>query len=522
MATTRVKPLNASVHGGVDMTSPSHLVLPPVWRRAHNMRFTPSLEQVPRKIVHSTIGDEEIRGFGVLPGSVNGYGKILVFGERSVHLMTGTALKENLRSEAGKYHRWSMTLYNGALYYINEMNALRRNNGSTDVAVSAEAPAGRYVTSWYDHMVVGAPVGNVNRVQFSDLYDFSKWTPTPTNEADHYDFVEWQQTDYPWVGVTGLAKLRNILYVYTPTAIIPMQYVGLPKVIQVMDSGIVTHIGNTHPWALVPLDNVHFFYDGIEQNFFAFDGQQTIPIGDPIRKYVQETLSTNLSLASKMWGYVDVEKREVWWLYCSSASSGELDQAVVFNYRQKIWFTASVENVHAFCGTTFSNTTVGDLDGIVQDLPGIVGELGAATVATGRLFGSGAGKILREEKTSDATSALLPQDDPVLETGDFHYGDIVTRKEVDGMCVNAAWDEPQNPSMALEVRVHARDYLDNEVKWTEEESRAGDWDAHLPHGQLTFKAKAGRILRYRFRGKNARGLKFSAFSESIYAQKAEK
>jgi len=407
------------------------------------------------------------------------------------------------------------------VYYINELNPVRSTDGSTDNELS-NAPSGRFLTSWYDHLVVGYPTyrGSVyqNRVMWSHLYNFSLWEPDATNESDHYDFIEWQQPDYPYQGITGLAKLGGTLWVYTPTAIVPLRYTGIGRnVIYVDEDQILTRVGNTHPWALVVLDKVHFFYDGIEGNLLAFDGQTITPIGEPVRRFLNERLNDNPDLASRMWASVDVQNREIWWRFVSKDSSGAFDKAVVFNYRLKLWYTASTEDVHSFCGSLFVNSDMASLTGAMQDLAGTMSMLGAVGTVVPRIYGTAAGVIYREEKPDDATSSLIAADDPVLETGDFLYGSLHSVKEARAIAVNASMIEGQ-----LEVGVNARDYLDDQVDWTDANNKAGFWSRTLPEGRLTHRERSGKALRYRFVGRNSRGLKFTAYEPTVYAQGAEK
>lgn len=533
MATTRRGNLHDNILGGVDSTLPAHLLSPQQWRTLHNMRMTPALEQIPRKILYATVGATNVRNISMLPSaSLPGYGKVLIFGTDKVRLLStggNIDISPTLVSNS-TFRVFATELYNDSIYYTNDLNPIRVTNGASDAAVSTTAPCARYLCQWFDHLVVGYPTyrGSVfpHRIMISDIYNFSVWEPDLANEADHYDFVEWQQEDYPYIGITGLAKLHGMLFVYTPTAIIPIAYVGKPKVLQVIDSGVITRIGNTHPWSLACLDNLHFFYDGIEQQFWAFDGQTPIPIGEPIRRYVIDNINTDPEVASRMWSYVDVNNREIWWVFISTSSS-TFDKAVVFNYRLKRWFTASVENIQAFCGPIFTIKTVGELSGIVGNLVGTCGRLGVSTNQVPRIYGAETGKVYREELSTDATSALLAQEDPVLETGDLHYGDISTKKENDAMSINALWNTTQDPTMNLEVRASGRDYLSLVVDWSVASTLAGTWKPNLVEEWLTYSPKVGKVLRYRFTGKNARGLKFTAFEDAVLrrdvnAQNAEK
>ena len=537
-ASTRIYPLRDQLLGGVDTTLPAHLLGEGQWRTQHNLRLTPTLTQLPRKIIHATVGEESITWLGLIPQSA-GFGKLLLFTPTRVKTYGGTNLSPALTSDSG-FRRWSVVVYNGNFYYTNELNSIRRTDGLVDVAITG-APKGRYLAMWYDHLIVGYPTFNSvtypSRVMVSALgyfqdqnvtvvdpvngnrtLEFKAWTPAKTNEADYYDFLEWQQPDYPFIGVTGLGKLRGVLWVYTPTAIVPLAYVGLPKVFRVEEQGIVTRVGNTFPWTLVMLDQVHFFYDGIEKMFWAFDGQTLTPIGEPVRAYMQANLNTTYSLASRMYGFVDVDNREVWWPFCSTGSSGDFDLAVVFNYRYKKWYTASVEKVFCFCGGTTSVSSVGELAGLVNALTGTVEDLGTGGSALPRLYGSTEGHLLREELSNDSVDNLLPQDTPTLESPDFHYGDIRTTKENDLMVLNASWDTAVSPTGKIVVKASGRDFLGQSPSFTTE----GDWTQALQDGILGYQVKSGRVLRYKFELTSTRGATVSAFSEGVYAKRAEK
>jgi hypothetical protein len=391
MATTRQPVLSDNLLGGLETSLPAHLLQPGQWRTLHNMRHDPGLVQVEKKRVYAMFDTTTVLWIGSIPNPVaQGYGKVLFLTTNGLYTIVGTPLKENLVTDSN-YRRWSTFLYNGSLYYINELNPLRRNDGSSDV-VLANAPSGRYATIWYDHVVVGFPTYKnsvyPNRAMWSDLYNFGVWEPDAANEADHYDFVEWQNTDFPFCGVTGLGKLGSTLWFYTPTALIPMVYVGKPKVTQVVESNIITGIGNTFPWSLAVMNNVHFFFDGIRKSFFAFDGGAPEPIGEPVRQYMVDNLNLDPGLASRMWASVDYERGEVIWRFVSRDSTGPFDKLVRFSFWYKRWSTGSDENVHAFCGPTFRVKTIGELPGTIGSLTGSIGMLGTDGAVIPRLYGT--------------------------------------------------------------------------------------------------------------------------------------
>jgi hypothetical protein len=488
------------------------------------MRFDPTLKQVPKKKVNATFtGKGTLLWLGSIPNYQPGYGTVLFLTAAGMFTIGGTQLNTPDFTTDSLYRRWSTCLYNGSIYYTNELNPIRCCDGSTDVAV-ANAPSARYVIQWEDHLVAAYVTyqGNVyaNRIMISDLYRFNVWQPDNANEADHYDFVEWQTTDYPYVGITGLGKLGKFLWVYTPTAIVPLVYTGRQAgVFQIVEEAIFTGVGNTYPWSLAVMNNVHFFFDAVEKNFFAFNGTSPQPIGEPVKQYVKDNINTDPALASRMWACVDVNNTEVIWRFCSTSSTGAFDKLVRYNYRYNVWSTGSDENIHSFCGSIFRAKTFGELTGTLGNLSGVLGNLGLDGTVQPRLYGSVSGsdgKIYVEAAAADV--GKLSADAPVLETGDLYYGHDV--KEVDSMMPNASF-----VGAGLTVRAHGRRYLSDTIDWTSSDTLMGVWTASLAEGKLTFpadKIRYGQVLRYRFGGDDIDDLVFHAFCDGVYKKGAEK
>lgn len=461
MGTTRQPVLHDNLLGGAETTMPAHLLKANQLRTVHNMRFNPGLLQVPKKKVSKVYDNTgTILWLGSIPNRLPGYGKILFLTETELVDYNGSIITTGLVSD-GVYRRWCVVLYNGSLYYVNELNPVRKSDGSTDAAIT-NAPSGRYVSVWYDHLVVGYPTyrGTVypNRFMVSDLYNFTQWEPDHAkNEADHYDLVEWQSTDYPYTGITGQGKLGKVLWIYTPTAIVPVIYVGKPKVFYVAEENILTGIGNTYPWTLASMNNVHFFFDGIENNFFAFDGSSPQPIGEPVKQFMKDNLNTDPVRASRMWAAIDVERTEVIWRFVSKNSFGAFDKLVRFNYRYRVWSTGSDENVHSFCGSSFRIKTIGELTGTIADLLGPIALLGADGTQQPRLYGTTSAAL--PEIIEDEVRAILeptPGDLAILAAGGeaiLEPTRVVTftvETALDGTYITLAWDS-RGPAIGFNV-----------------------------------------------------------------------
>jgi len=130
------------------------------------------------------------------------------------------------------------------------------------------------------------------------------------------------------------------------------------------------------------------------------------------------------------------------------------------------------------------------------------------------------GVLLRDEIKADDDSDLLAADDPVLESGDMHYGNLNAEKETDSIMPNASF----GVGTQLAVYVHGRNYLSDLVAWTDADTFVGNWRPSMVEGKLTFteKKRYGKVLRYRFVGVGLRGLRFDAYSVNVYGKGAER
>src|SRR5438876_549201 len=136
MPTTRQLVLHDNLLGGVETTLPAHLLKPDQWRTQHNMRLTPALEQVPRKKIRASLANMgTILWIGSVPNYVPGFGTIVLLTAARALLLDGTVLASGFNTST-EYQRWSVTLYNDSLYYVNLLNPVRRNDGSSDDAIT--------------------------------------------------------------------------------------------------------------------------------------------------------------------------------------------------------------------------------------------------------------------------------------------------------------------------------------------------------------------------------------------------
>lgn len=507
MSTVKQGGNHSQVYGGVDQATKPHLVAPDEWLTGTNIRFFNGAQQASRKKVLCNMRPTTTDPILHLCAIPKGYGRSLMVAltEREVYQVTAltgsSAGLEILRDKNilefatdGRYRRWGTTMYMGNLYFSNELNALRYTDGGQCYKLGENIPSGRYVLPMYDHMWLGwmRKDGHTypTRVGWSHLYDFSQWTPQATNEADYYDFEEYCSNDLSVRGVTGMAKLGTEFVAYTPSAILNVRYVGLPKVVKV--DPLSQEVGNGLPWTLVGLHNRHYFFDIRTFNFWLFTAEGPKPVGTKIQPWLLANMKmTTPEDMEVMWGYYDAANKEVSWVFKSTTSTGALDAYVTFNEATGKWTHGFCENIHAFHPGAFRAKQVSELSGINSALTGKAAQMGVTSDTFSKIYGSANASILRDEVVGDTFASLKYCPGPVLETPDLVYGDPSTVKEIDSLIIHATWTQALN----LKVEYSVRDNLEAAVSWVEISQR---WTTSLPEKRLSFPRLSGRIFRFRF------------------------
>jgi hypothetical protein len=413
-------------------------------------------------------------------------------------------------------------MYNGQVWFTNDYNPLYFSDGASVRSYQGvDLPSARYVESFYDHVVVGnyryKGEHRPNGILSSDLYNPSVWSASHANEAARIDFEEFGQADFPLTGLTGLRRMNNLLVAYLPTAIIGLRYVGLPNVYQW--DPIAENCGNSLMYGLASHRNVHFFFDGVELNFYSFSGNGLEVIGTRIAAYFAETVSTDFELMQRTWAFCWREKQEVWWVYCSTESEGEYDKAVVYNWQSKEWYTADIEDLHSFGGLVRRAKTCDQLGSTTADA--LTGEADALSI-TGenvvpRLWGRADATVAREAISTDTPINLLSLGGPELVTKDFDYGEPDTIKEVDAINIDAEYG---GNAEGVDVYVSARGRINDPVEY----KLVGRWNRGLAETELTFAALHGNYFRYKFvlAGQHIQNVRWSLWAETVYHGKAEK
>ena len=494
--------------GGMNRSVKSTVIPANQWRTSFNVRpYNSKQAQVPRKVLLYNVCDYPyfpITNLLNLPCGMLAVGNLLALTQSRAFRLTSTAAERLVNAQGveiafeyqeASYLRWSTCTYRGAAYFVNPLNGIHSYDGKV-VKKLANAPAGYYVTTFFDHIIVAAlqheGEGNLGKLAWSGLHAFEDWTSSTYGESDVMEFNEEQMPLDSLTGITGMARLGNRCIIYTASALYDLKYTGIQAGVCRMDPIWTTH-GCGFRYGLVTFGDLHFFPDLRTKSFFRFDGQAATDIGSPIMDYVFEDMNPDAELLQRMYGYVDPMYREIHWVYVSVASSGDFDHEVVYNYANNTWYAGSVENVHSFFPGGKICRRANELEGFAYDLYDANLKLDDTGTSLGRIFGTGCNQLLREELPTDDIAELLEQELPYLESGDFTYGELASTKELSTMALQAQYVV----GSGVEVYLFARDQIDAAVVW----DLVGTWTPAMRENLLTSLRASGKVFRFKFMGK---------------------
>lgn len=195
--------------------------------------------------------------------------------------------------------------------------------------------------------------GNPRKVQWSDREDNTTWTPAATNEAGD---IELQTPGQIMAGI----KTRGQALILTDTDAHSATYVGPPFVYGFERVG--TACGLAARKAVAATDRGVFWMG--YRGFFAYDGSSVQEL--PCSVHDKVFLDINPAQISKSWAMTVGEFGEVWWFYCSAAST-EIDRYVAFDYKEGHWMVGSLGRTAGVDSGVFRQPLMVAVSGTVYD-----------------------------------------------------------------------------------------------------------------------------------------------------------
>ena len=409
-----------------------------------------------------------------------------------------------------RFRRFGTCVHNNHLFFVNELNPVMMTEGThVRKLATSGIPKGRYVAVFFDHVVVGAPIYNSVKkpweIMWSDLHDYSNWTPGSDSEADSYICTEMQTGEEKVAGITGMINHKHMLLIFTERAVYAMRYVGLPRVVRV--EPVILGFGNGLPYAVGTIDDKVAFIDTNHRQFYMIDVARSFQpqaFGDPIVDYFFDDLSTTYDYSTRTYFYRDFEKNEAVWTYVSKASTtGAYDKAVAYNFSNNTWTVRDAVGEMCYLDAGYRARCADESYEYASAREGTVTASTAAddSVLTlenfGRVWGSKLAEVLDDDTYYTAEANIRGMSLPVIETGDLLFDAPREVKEVSDVVLSAT----AASFRGVKVEVSARKMVDSPVTFTE----VGIWEPTIAQEKLTFAPKSGKVLRYRFTGVPASG-----------------
>ena len=307
---------------------------------------------------------------------------------------------------------------------------------------SADAPVAKYITTVRDFVVVANVGGVANKVQWSDINDFTDWTSGSASQSDYQLLPDGNTIQ----GITG----GEFGVIFLEKAIVRMSYIGSPLFFQFdtiarnlgcIASGSIAQFGATSFWLA-------------DDGFYSTDGNVVTPIGvEKVDRYFFDNLDYNsLSTISAS---IDPVNKLVVWNYPKATGGREL---IMYNWQIQRWSRAETDvTTMAYAATATTTLEALDNFGTIDTLPASLdSSIWAGGIAT--LKGT-RGQYIVTFNGSSSTANIVTQD---IEIG-FNSTITLARTQID------------NGSSTIQVA--SRKMLDDAITYsssvtTDDENRA--------------------------------------------------
>lgn len=279
---------------------------------------------------------------------------------------------------------WGFVAFGDLVIATNGSNAPQKfdmSSASVFSALGGSPPTAKYIAIVKEQVVMANVTGFPQRVQWSGIDNAETWAVSQTTQADYQDLVG----DHG--DITGIVG-GDVGYVFFERAVFRMDYVNVPGIFQF--TRVEQARGCAASASLVPQGRIVYYL--AQDGFYAFDGQQSIPIG---ANKVDRTFLDDLApdYAFRVIGGIDPEKKIVIWGYPNGSSTlGNPNAQIIYNWSTQRWAAGSQNLLQWLFTDLVPNTTLEDLDNIDASIENIPGSLDDRTYAGGNFvlaaFGS--------------------------------------------------------------------------------------------------------------------------------------
>lgn len=309
---------------------------------------------------------------------------------------------------------WWPFIYQDELFIVNKIDGMFRWNGAGNLLAVANAPKAKSACFLRDHILTlnyDDGVDNPLGFKWCSEAAVTIWTPLASNDAGSFAL-----RDTPDVGVL-IDILGEEAVAYKEQTIVPIRYIGGNEVFATRQ--MIKGIGLVGKYALINLGEEHAFMGN--DRFYVYAGGQNLDIqfGDKVNRYVYDRLHPTLRNRSQS---LFIRKTdELIWAYPTIASTGDCNEFVVYNRKEKAWYGPTPILASIFGQTRRAGTlVVDDISAIVDTVPTIVDQY--PTTIGGRLnvFIGTSGNILKFDETNYSDNGTAQT--RIAESGDHFLG----------------------------------------------------------------------------------------------------
>ena len=317
----------------------------------------------------STAADNRIRG--IFPAKDNSSNIKLFAGDAGkLYLFDDSDSGLDDVSDTGGYSLqsedyWRFVQFGSRVIAVGGINvATQQFVVGTDSAFSALSgcPKAKFVANVRDFVMTAhideSGTTTPYRVRWSAINDATSWT-IGTNQADSQDIADAGE-------ITGLVG-GEYATILLERAIVRATYVGTPLIFQC--DKVETPRGCQYPGSVANVGHTVFYLSN--DGFYAFDGQQSTPIGaEKVNRWFFDEFDAQNS--ERLSCAVDPKNQVVMWSFVSNnATAVEPDKVLIYNYALQRWSYGEFET--EFLAPYFTaGYTVETLDNIassIEDLP---------------------------------------------------------------------------------------------------------------------------------------------------------
>ena len=270
---------------------------------------------------------------------------------------------------------------------------------TTFADASATAPVAKYLTIVRDFVVAANLDGgtNANKVQWSDINDFTDWTAGGASQSDFQIMADGGNI----IGLTG----GEFGLVLLEQAIVRMTYIGSPFFFQF--DVLTRNFGCMEGGSIVQYGNVTYFL--ADNGFYSCDGSTIKSIGnEKVDKYFFDNM--NISQIETISAAVDPVKKLVVWNYPNTSNGRSL---LIYNYQVNKWSQAETTS-STIASVATSGYTLEDLD--------VFGSLDGLTTSLDDRLWAGGKFLLAGTFGNKITTFTGPNLTAQLQTGDIEQG----------------------------------------------------------------------------------------------------